>query len=175
MDSLEQLSAAAQKANQDATLPPAQRSAILLTAVKQPGIVLLSHGPQFVLDRFSIATGSGEASLSGTVSLNNVAESDFGAEADPQAVMQKLDAELDLAIDDAFMNGLPQGTKLTAQLQSFADQGLATHANGKFHTKIAFHQGVTTFDGKSLPQTQPQAPPPPQARPPTLRPPAPRR
>jgi uncharacterized protein YdgA (DUF945 family) len=167
VDSLEQLSAAAQKVNQDATLPSEQRSSNLLAAVKQPGIALLSHSPQFILERFSIATGSGEASLSGTVSLKNVAESDFGEGADPKAVIQKLEADLDLSIDDAFINGLPQGANLTAQLQSFADKGLATHANGKFHTKIAFHQGVTTFDGKSLPQPQPpQSQPPPAVRPP---------
>jgi uncharacterized protein YdgA (DUF945 family) len=156
MDSLEQLSAAMQKVNQDVSLPPAQRGPNLLAAVKH-GIVFFSHGPQFALDRFSIAIGGGEARLSGKVTLNDVAESDFAAEADPKAIIQKLDADLDMSIDDAFLNGLPNAARVTAQLQSFADQGLATHANGKFHTKIGFHQGMTTFDGKSFP---PPAPPP---------------
>lgn len=155
MDSLEQLSAVIQKVNQDVSLPPAQRSPKLLAAIKEPGIALLSHSPQFALDRFSIAIGGGEARLSGTVSLNGVAESDFTAEGDPKALIQKLDADLDLSIDDAFLNGLPNGAKATAQLRAFADQGLATHADSKFHTKIAFHHGATTFDGKSLAQAAP--------------------
>ena len=129
-----------------------------MAAMKKPGIVLLSHGPQFALERFSIASSSGEASLSGTVILNGVAESDFADGADPKAMLQKLEANLDLSIDDAFLNGLPNGAKVAAQLQSFADQGLATHVNGKFHTKIVFRQGATTFDGKGF--SPPPAPPP---------------
>jgi len=167
-DSLEQLSAAIQKVNQEVSLPPAQRSQNLLAAIKEPGIAFLAHSPQLSLDRFSIALGGGEARLSGTVALKGVAESDFAAGADPKAIIQKLGADLDMSIDDAFLNGLPNGARMRAQLQSFADQGLATHADGKFHTKIAFRGGVTTFDGKSLPQpaapaaappTLPQAPP----------------
>ncbi len=157
MDSLEQLSAAIQKLNQDAVLSPAQRSENLLAAVKAPGSVLLSHNPQFSLDRFSIAAGGGEVRLSGTLTLNGVAESDFAPGADPKAIIQKLGADLDMSVDDAFLSALPNGAQATAQLQSFADQGLASHANGKFHSKIAFHAGLTTFDGKSLPQPAPPA------------------
>lgn len=152
MDSLEKLSAAIQKVNQDVSLQPAQRTPILLAAIKEPGIAFLSHGPQFSLDRFSIVIGGGEARLSGTVTLNGVAESDFQAGADPKALIQKLSADLDMSIDDAFLSGLPNGARVAPQLQAFVDQGLGTHADGKFHTKIAFHQGMTTFDGKSLPQ-----------------------
>ena len=157
VNSLEQLSAAVQKVNQDVSLPPAQRGQNLLAAIKEPGSVFLAHSPQFSLDRFSIASGDGEARLSGTVTLNGVAESDFQVGTDPKAIIQKLQADLDMSIDDAFLSSLPSGAGVTAQLQSFADQGLASHANGKFHTKIAFHQGMTTFDGKSLPR--PAAPP----------------
>ncbi len=152
LDSLERLSTAIRKVNQDVSLAPAQRSQNLLVAVKEPGIAFLSHNPQVSLDRFSIAAGGGELRLSGTLILNGVAASDMAAGADPKAIIQKLVADLDLSIDDAFLNGLPNGVKAAAQLQSFADQGLATHANGKFHTKMAFHEGVMTFDGKSLPQ-----------------------
>jgi uncharacterized protein YdgA (DUF945 family) len=157
MESLEQLTAAMQKVHQDISLPPAQRGGKLLAALKEPGIVLLSHSPQLTLDRLSLTTGGGEASVSGAVTLNGVTEADFGAGADPKAIIQKLNADLEMSIDDAFLNGLPDGAKAMAQLQSFADQGLATHANGKFRSKIAFHEGMTTFDGKSLPT--PPAPP----------------
>lgn len=155
LDSLEQLSAAVQKVNQDVSLSAAQRGPIMLAAMKRPGIAFLSHAPQLALDRFSVAIGGGEARLSGTVTLNGVQESDFADGADPKVIVQKLDADLDLSIDDALLNGLPDGAKLMTQLQSFADQGLATHANGRFQAKVAFHQGMTTFDGKSLPQPAP--------------------
>lgn len=155
LNSLEQVSAAAQKVNQDVSLPAAQRAPIMLAAIKKPGIAFLSHAPQLALDRFSVAIGGGEARLSGTVTLNGVQESDFADGADPKAIVQKLDADLDLSIDDALLKAFPNGAGLMTQLQSFADQGLATHASGRFHTKIAFHQGMTTFDGKSLPQPAP--------------------
>ncbi len=158
VDSLEQLSVAMRKVNQELS-PPEQRGADLLAAIKKPGIALLAHSPQFVLNQFSLASSSGGASLSGTVTLNGVEESDFGAEADPKAMIQKLDADLDVSIDDGFWNGLPNGAREAAQLQSFADRGMATHANGKFHTKIGFHGGMMTFDGKSLPQPAPPAAP----------------
>lgn len=155
LDSLEQLNAAMQKVNQDLSQPPAQRSAALLAAIKRPGIDFLSHNPAFNLDRVSIASGGGEALLSGRVTLDGMVESDFAASADSKAVIRKLEADLDMSIDDTFLHGLPNGAKVTAQLQSFVDQGLATHAGGKFHTKMVFHEGVTTFDGKSLPQPPP--------------------
>jgi uncharacterized protein YdgA (DUF945 family) len=165
MESFEQLRAAMQKVNQDSSLPPAQRGSRLLAALREPGIALLWHGPQFILDRVSISLGGGEAALSGTVALNGITDSDFGAEVDPKALIQKVNADLEFSIDDAFLNGLPNGAKMFAQLQAFAEQGLATHVSGKFHSKIAFRQGVTTFDGKSLPAP----PPPPSSAPPARR------
>jgi uncharacterized protein YdgA (DUF945 family) len=165
MESFEQLRAAMQKVNQDSSLPPAQRGSRLLAALREPGIALLWHGPQFILDRVSISLGGGEAALSGTVALNGITDSDFGAEVDPKALIQKVNADLEFSIDDAFLNGLPNGAKMFAQLQAFAEQGLATHVSGKFHSKIAFRQGVTRFDGKSLPAP----PPPPSSAPPARR------
>jgi len=68
-----------------------------------------------------------------------------------------------LTLDDAFLASLPDGAKLSAQLQPLVDQGLLSHDNGKFHTKFLFRQGSATFNGKSfrpsgVPSSQRQTP-----------------
>lgn len=151
-ESLEQLTAAMRKVNQDSSLPPAQRGMQMLAALKEPGIRFLSHEPRLDISRFSIASSGGAASLNGSMTANGIAASDFEAGADTKALIQKLNVDLDLSLDDGFLNGLPNGARLNAQLQAFAAQGLATHVNGKFHSKITFHQGMMSFDGKTFPR-----------------------
>lgn len=157
-DSLEQLSVAAQAINRDTSLTPVQRSGKMLSALKEPGIGLLAHQPQLSLDRISIAAGGGEALLRGTLHLDDVTAADFAA-ANAQWVVQKIAADLQLTIDDSLLQSLPgTGANLSAQLQPLVDQGLFTHANGRFSTHIVFQQGAATFNGKSFPHPAASAP-----------------
>jgi uncharacterized protein YdgA (DUF945 family) len=165
MESLEAVTVAMRDLHQDPALAPQERTMKMIEAIKTPGIAFLSHQPEFAIDRISIATAQGEAQLSGVVRLHDVLPADFAEGADPKAVIQKADADLDCGLDDAFLQSLPgAGAQFTAQLQALADQGLLTHENGKFHTKIAFHQGTATFNGKPFPEAKP--PPASPSRPP---------
>jgi uncharacterized protein YdgA (DUF945 family) len=156
MESLEAMSVAMRDVNQEPSLAPQERNTKMMKALKTPALSLLSHQPAFGIDRISIATAQGEAQLSGVVGVHDVVPADFAEGADPKAIIQKLDADLDCGLEDAFLKSLPgSGAQFTVQLQALADQGLLTHENGKFHTKIAFHQGTATFNGKPFPEARP--------------------
>jgi uncharacterized protein YdgA (DUF945 family) len=159
MTSLEAMGVAMRGINQGSVLTPQERSAKMIEAIKEPGIAFLSHQPELGLDRVSIATQGGEARMSGVVRLHGVVPADFAEGTDPKTLIQKLDADLDCGIDDGFLRSLPaSGAQIAAQLQALADQGLFSHEKGKFQTKLAFHQGTTTFNGKAFPHAPPPAP-----------------
>jgi uncharacterized protein YdgA (DUF945 family) len=145
--------------NQTTIVPADQRAAKMLEAIKEPGISFLSHQPEFGIDRVSIATAGGEARVGGVVRMPGVVPADFAGGKDPKAVTQKLDADLDCVLDDGLLKSLPGGAQFAARLQALAEQGLFSHENGKFQTKIAFHQGTATFNGKPFPPPAPPAPP----------------
>jgi uncharacterized protein YdgA (DUF945 family) len=157
MESLETLIVAMREANRDLSIVPEQRTAAMLAAIKQPGIALLSHQPQLSIDRISVASASGEALISGLIELHDVVAADFAAGADPKSLLKKLEVNLDLTLADGFLKSLPGGgANMNAQLQPLVAQGLLSHDDGKFHTKIVFHAGQATFNGKPfIPTAQP--------------------
>jgi uncharacterized protein YdgA (DUF945 family) len=159
MESLEAMRVTMREINQGTLVPADQRAAKMLEAIKEPGISFLSHLPEFGIDRVSIATAGGEARVGGVVRMPGVVPADFASGTDPKALIQKLDADLDCVLDDGFLASLPGGgAQFAAQLRALADQGLLSHENGKFQTKIAFHQGKASFNGKPFPPPAPAAP-----------------
>jgi uncharacterized protein YdgA (DUF945 family) len=158
MESLEAMSVAMRQFNQTSIAPADQRAAKMLEAIKEPGISFLSHLPEFGIDRVSIATAGGEARVGGVVRMPGVVPADFAEGKDPKALTQKLDADLDCVLDDGLLKSLPGGAQFAARLQALAEQGLFSHENGKFQTKIAFHQGTATFNGKPFPPPSPPSP-----------------
>jgi uncharacterized protein YdgA (DUF945 family) len=99
-------------------------------------------------DQVSIANAGGAAVLKGLLQLPGVTSADFADDASPKGMIQKLDADLDLTVDEALLKSLPGGADGAMQLQRLASQGLATQENGRFHTKILFRRGQLTFNGK---------------------------
>lgn len=151
LQAVESLTAALRDANQNPTLPAAARSEAMQQAFSRPGIELLAHDPEMAVDRVSIAAANGTALLNGTVRLPGTVPADFAGGAATHALLQKLEANLDLTIEDAFLNSLPGiAASVQPRLQPLVDQGLFTHDNGKFHTKIVIHDGQATFDGQPL-------------------------
>jgi uncharacterized protein YdgA (DUF945 family) len=148
MESLEQLTSAMQDLNQDRTLTPAARTEQMLPLLKQQGARLLTQQPQIAFDQVSIANAGGALILQGLVQMPGVTSADFADGANPKGMIQKLDADLDLSVDAALLKSLPGGVDGAAQLQRLASQGFATQENGRFHTRILFHGGQLTFNGK---------------------------
>jgi uncharacterized protein YdgA (DUF945 family) len=147
-DSLERLTAQLREVNRDVTISPQDRSATILGAIKEPMMSLLEKQPEIGIDQMVIATAAGSTAISGSIKFKQLVAGDFDGDAGAKALIKKVDVDLDVSIDDAFLNSLPGGQSSTARLQPFVSQGLATHDNGKFHTIVGFHDGQTTFNGK---------------------------
>jgi uncharacterized protein YdgA (DUF945 family) len=159
MVALESLNKAVTAVNQDHTVAPADRTAKMLGVLQQQGVALLLKQPELAVDRVSIATSGGESVLSGVVRLHDFVASDLAPGADPKLLLAKLEADLDFSCDEGLLKSLPSGPNLEAQLKAFAQQGLVTFDNGKFHSKIAYRQGQPTFNGKAIGGGAPAATP----------------
>jgi uncharacterized protein YdgA (DUF945 family) len=157
---LDALNTAISAANQDTTAPATDRAAKTMSILQQEGTALLLKQPELAIDRVSIATSGGEAVINGVVRLHDFAASDLAPGADPKLLLTKLESDLDFNCDEGLLTSLPSGVNLDAQLKAFAQQGLVTFANGKFHSKIQFRDGQPSFNGKSLGGGPPVAAPP---------------
>jgi uncharacterized protein YdgA (DUF945 family) len=157
LDSLEAFLAALRDTNQPPSTTPAQRAQAAQQVFAQQGLALLSHAPELGLDRISAAAAGGEVLLTGTIRLAGTTPADFAAGANPATLISKLEADLDLSADDAFLKALPgPGATLEPRVQSLVASGLVTRTGGKLRTKIAYRNGQTTFNGQAF-----QPPPPP--------------
>ncbi len=150
MVALAALNSAVTAANQDAQASPADRAGRVLTIMQQQGAALLLKQPELSIDRVSIATSGGEGLISGVLRLHDFAASDLAPGADPKLLLAKLEGDFDFSCDEGLLKSLPSGITVEAQLKAFAQQGLLTFDNGKFHSKIQVRDGQPTFNGKSL-------------------------
>jgi uncharacterized protein YdgA (DUF945 family) len=155
VESLEALTKAMRAANQESSLAPTERASKMMASLKSPAIALLAQQPEIAIDRVSATTAGGSLLLTGTVKTHGVVAADFVDEASAKSLAQKVDADMDLTLDDGFLTSLPGGADSVAKLQAFVTQGLLTHEGGKFHTAIGFHQGQATFNGKPFGAPQP--------------------
>jgi uncharacterized protein YdgA (DUF945 family) len=149
-DSLERLTAQLREVNRDTTITPQDRSARILEAIKPPMMSLLEKQPEIGIDQIVIATAAGRSVIGGSIKFKPLVAGDFDGDAGAKALIKKVDVDLDVTIDDAFLASLPGGQSSGARLQPFVSQGLATHNGGKFHTTVGFHDGQATFNGKTF-------------------------
>jgi uncharacterized protein YdgA (DUF945 family) len=148
LESLESLGAATRAAGQeqDASVTPAARAQSMMAALKKPLEALLLADPEMDIDRVSVATAHGQGLVTGVIRLVGVSAADFEV---PALLLNKLDARLDLAIDEAFLSSLPgSGANTLTQLRPMIDQGYITRSNGALRTQILFRGGQCTFNGK---------------------------
>lgn len=170
MEALEKLTAALRDLRADKTVDPNERTQKTLGILQTQGADLLTHQPELGIDRISLANADGDLLITGGLRLQDFTAADIAPGADPKRLVQKVDIDLDFSCDEAFLKTLPgAGAGLGSQLQAFVQQGLATLANGKYHTKIVFHQGQATFNGKPF-QAGLGATPSPRAPPGTAKP-----
>jgi uncharacterized protein YdgA (DUF945 family) len=147
-DSLERLTAALREINRDTAMAPQARLGKMMEVSKPHAIALFAKQPELNIDRISASTAAGSASISGLIKFQGLVAEDFDNAAGMKALINKIDADVDVSIDEAFLSSLPGGASSVGRLQPLVSQGLATHDAGKFHTKIGFHGGQTTFNNK---------------------------
>jgi uncharacterized protein YdgA (DUF945 family) len=147
-DSVERLSAAYRESSRDTDTAMDQRAAKIVSAVKVPAIALFAKQPEISIDQISLMAGTGSISMNGLVKFQSLVAEDFDNSAGMAALLKKIDADLKVTIDDAFLTSVPGGAGSLARLDPLVKQGLASHENGKFQTTVGFHGGETTFNGK---------------------------
>jgi uncharacterized protein YdgA (DUF945 family) len=163
-EALESLTAALGLVNHDGAIAPADRGQRLAAVLRDKAPALLLQAPEFTVDKIRLRNDTGALQITGSLRLVGFVAADLAPAADPKALLQKLRVDVDLACDQAFLASLPNGALLTAQLQAFVQQGLATRDNGQFHSKLEFAAGKLTFNGRAPPTPPtPVAPPSPVA------------
>ena len=134
------------------------------------GAALLEHQPEFTIDRISVSTPEGKVQLSGKVSIPGFARADM--QAGPLALLPKLEASMDVAIDEGFLNrdwgspaapatvaAAPAPTPATppsrieamkAQLHALEQQGFVSRHGSQLSSHLEFHRGALTVNGKPM-------------------------
>ncbi len=161
-DALESLTAGLVAVNHDATIPPAEHGEKLAAVLRDKAPALLQQDPVFTVDRIRLRNAAGALLVTGSLRLPGFVAADLRSDDSPKALLQKLKVAFDLAVDQPFLASLPNGEALTAQLQAFVRQGLASVDHGQFQSKLVYADGKATFNGQVLP-TAPTAAPVPAA------------
>lgn len=125
--------------------PPMVRTAAMMAKVNQPFESLLLKQPEWDLDRLSAANAQGQVLVSGVVRCPDLTAADFGAGA---GVLKKIDARIELAVDQAFLTSIATSSDLIARLQPLIDQGYLALSNGTLRSEILFQRGMLTVNGK---------------------------
>ena len=152
MQALEAINQKMQALNQQQGSAAAANSGTLLAAIKGPAVDLLLQHPEIRFEQISVATNTGRALLSGVLRLHDVTAADFADDTNPKALVTKMEADLDLSIDDGALAELPGAvSRADSQLQPMLQQGFLSHANGRWQTKIRYALGQLTLNGKAFP------------------------
>jgi uncharacterized protein YdgA (DUF945 family) len=123
----------------------------MLAALREPVEQLLLARPELTFDRVGVTTAHGQILLRGSLRAPGLTAADFTASRDPRTLLQKIEADLDLIVDDDALADLPAlAASASPQLQALARQGYVTHQSGHWHTTIRLAGGRATVNGKAL-------------------------
>jgi uncharacterized protein YdgA (DUF945 family) len=111
--------------------------------VTDRGFELLKHDPEFVLERVSIETPDGEATLKGIVKLKGVTEKDL--KMGVLSLIARLDADLTLESPRKLIDGIEGGGDV---LKEAVEGGYVQLQAGKALSHIEFREGELTVNGK---------------------------
>ena len=117
---------------------------------------IASHDPVLDLQRISVETDHGQAIIKGPIRLKGVTAQDLaGAGASPETAMRvlsKVDAELELRVDDAMAQDFPQNAgQIQQALTAGEGTGFLVNDHGTHVAKILMQKGQLTINGKAMP------------------------
>ncbi len=115
------------------------------------GPKLMADQPQVLLDRISVESAQGVATISGLVHYPGTTSQDWQEDAILKTLREKLEANFDLSIDEGLLELLPaDGASANEQLHELAKRGLITWQNGKIQTHISVKNDAILFNDKPL-------------------------
>jgi uncharacterized protein YdgA (DUF945 family) len=128
-----------------------------LEPIKAQTFALFEHDPELIIERLGLTTVDGEAYLKGVVRFKGVTEEDLAIGG--LGLIGKLDADIQFSADRKVVEKFPGGAASVGEL---LDNGYVVREGDKLVSKIGFHGGVLTVNGK--PQGIPGLGPPPPAQ-----------
>ena len=114
---------------------------------KEHGLALLSHDPEFVIDRLGIVTPEGEGVVKGVIRLKGLTSEDFG-ENGTMALLSKIEADLTVEFPQKLLEKLPNGATGAGLA---VDQGFAKREGEKLVSHIVYKGMKVTVNGKDVP------------------------
>lgn len=145
-----------------------------LDAAKDPAFAtkyveaILTHNPEFRIDRFSFTQPEGETVVSALFKMKDAQPGDFN----PMAMLNKgyvsVDFKMPEKVLSEFGQGLApvsmQGGGLDKELEKMLAEGYVTREDGYIKTKFEFHDATPWFNGKQYVRPASAVPPAPALR-----------
>ncbi|MGH8262222.1 MAG: YdgA family protein, partial [Steroidobacterales bacterium] len=151
---------------QGVATPVGENGATIDKDMKRLGIALLEHEPELLVDRISFTIPEGDAKLSGRMHLVGFEAADLDG-GNPMALVQKIDAKVDIDIAEGLLKKFSEksgsAAQLDRQLAALEAHGYCTRSDGRVSTHIEFRQGALTFNGKAFSPKALVPPPAPQS------------
>ena len=134
---------------------------------KKHGMTLLKYDPILSLDRLSINGKNGEFKTTAKIKLVGVTEADFAM---PQALLQKIEGEVDVNFADALIEEVVNMTQkdpnsramalsmAKASVGAMEGQGYITRKDKNLSSHMEWKQGKATINGKPYPPVMNAAP-----------------
>jgi uncharacterized protein YdgA (DUF945 family) len=117
--------------------------AALTQPMKEYGLELLKHDPEFVIDRIGATTADGDAYLKGIIKLRGVNEQDLAAGA--MGLVPKMEADINFQLAQSLIKKLPNGPE---GLATALDQGYVKLEGSNVVSHLEFKRGALKINGK---------------------------
>lgn len=140
---------------------PEEVDANFVQPLKESGLALLSHDPEFAIDRLGIVTPDGEAVIKGVIKFKGLTAEDFGSEGMP-TWLAKIEADLTIEAPQKLLEKFPNGATGAGMA---VDQGFAKREGDRLVSHIEYKQSRVRVNGKDVPipglggGPEPQGPP----------------
>jgi len=143
LETLEKMMAAMKASYAKPVATAADVDAAISQPMKEYGLELLKHDPEFVIDRLGGSTPDGDAYLKGIIKLKGVTGQDVAAGA--MGLVSKLDADIKFDMAQKLSGKIPNGA---AGLATALDQGYVKLEGDRIVSHIEFRKGVLKVNGK---------------------------
>jgi len=143
LETLEKMMAAIKAAYAKPVATAADVDSAMMQPMKEFGLELLKHDPQFLIDRLGGSTPDGDAYLKGIIKLKGVTEQDVAVGA--MGLVGKLDADITFEMAQKLAEKIPNGATAVG---GAIDQGYAKREGDKIVSRFEFKNGKLKINGK---------------------------
>ncbi|MEO8064831.1 MAG: DUF945 family protein [Pseudomonadota bacterium] len=117
--------------------------AAMMQPMREAGLELLKHDPEWVIDRVGVATPEGDAYIKGIIKLKGVTGQDFSAGA--MGMLGKIEADITIEVAQKLVEKMPNGLSSVATV---IDQGYAKRERDQIVSHLEYNKGVLKINGK---------------------------